>query len=985
MRIFAASLLLILLAHPVPAGGTSTEIKFRSLETEHLRVVYYDEEQYYIIPHLARSYENSMGFYRGFFGYTPSEQVTVFFQDFDDYGYAGTSTIPNNYITLGIEPFEYVYETCPTNERINWVMMHELMHVVASENATGADEFFRAVMFGKVNAQPENPESILYTYLTNPRRYAPRWYHEGIAVFMETWLAGGIGRALGGYDEMVFRSMVRDGAYFYDVVGLESEGTAADFQVGQNSYLYGTRFMSYLAVHHGPERVIEWVNRAPGSKGYYASQFKKVFGASLDDEWSRWIEFEHAWQEANLDSIRQYPLTPERTVCDRALGSASRSFYDEKTGKLYAAVNYPGELAHIAAIDFATGSMEKICHVQTPALYYVTSLAFDPDAGTLFFTTNNGKHWRDLNCVDVHTGRQRRLLDNNRTGDLVLNPADKSLWGVQHHNGFSTLVRIEPPYDDWGLVREVLPLPYGKDIFDLDISPDGRTLTCSMIDVTGRVYLVQMEVASVLGGDGAYEVLWEFANTAPANFVFSRDGRYLYGTSYVTGVSNVFRYNFDTLEVECLTNCETGYFRPVSVPGDSLCVLSFTGGGFRPVVIPVEVLEDVAAVRYLGNEVVARHPVVKDWKLGSPRAVELDERTTYKGDYGRLRNIELMSLYPVVQAYKDNASIGFRANFMDPVGLNGGDFTATFTPTGDVPGDEIPHLAFRYRLYPWSVGATLNRADFYDFFGPTKTSRKGYSVSLARNDFLIADSPRFLDYTLSVAHYGDLERLPDYQNVAASFDRYTVASVELNFDETRRTIGAVEPEQGLVAGAGVYGNYVNEELYSSFRSHVDIGGPTGWDHSSVWLRNAAGYSFGDPSDSFAYFYFGGFGNNWVDHGEVKRYRDYESFPGVELNEISGTNFARSMVEWTLPPVRFRRLGFPSLYCTWARPALFTTGIVADATNHVSQRELVGVGAQVDFRMVIFSGLESMFSMGFAGAFEEGRKPETEFMISLKLL
>ena len=60
-------------------------------------------------------------------------------------------------------------------------------------------------------------------------------------------MAGGMGRILGGYDEMVFRTMVLENAYFYDVVGLESEGTTIDFQVGQNSYLYGTRFVTWLA------------------------------------------------------------------------------------------------------------------------------------------------------------------------------------------------------------------------------------------------------------------------------------------------------------------------------------------------------------------------------------------------------------------------------------------------------------------------------------------------------------------------------------------------------------------------------------------------------------------------------------------------------------------------------------------------------------------------------------------------------------------
>ena len=80
----------------------------------------------------------------------------------------------------------------------------------------------------------------------------PRWYLEGSAVFFETWMAGGLGRGQGGYDEMVFRAKVRDDDKFYSPLGLESEGTAVDFQVGVNDYLYGTRFISYLALTYGP-------------------------------------------------------------------------------------------------------------------------------------------------------------------------------------------------------------------------------------------------------------------------------------------------------------------------------------------------------------------------------------------------------------------------------------------------------------------------------------------------------------------------------------------------------------------------------------------------------------------------------------------------------------------------------------------------------------------------------------------------------------
>src|SRR6185436_15890508 len=105
-----------------------------------------------------------------------------------------------------------------------------------------------------------------------------------------------------------------------------------------------------------------------------------------------------------------------------------------------------------------------------------------------------------------------------------------------------------------------------------------------------------------------------------------------------------------------------------------------------------------------------------------------------------------------------------------------------------------------------------------------------------------------------------------------------------------------------------------------------------WDHSSLWLRSAAGYSFGSRSNTLAYFYFAGFGNNWVDHGEVRRYRDYYSFPGVPIDDqesLAGTNFGKVMLEWDLPPLRFRRVGLPNVYANWARLAVFTSGLLTN--------------------------------------------------------
>ena len=508
-----------------------------------MRIVYPGQALSFLIPHIAATSESALRYHRRFYDWEPKEKVTVFVEDFSDFGHGGATSVPTNFINYGIAPFSYIYETVPAVDRLYWMANHELAHLATMDPTAGRDRRARAFFGGKVAPIAENPLSIFYNYLTSPRWNAPRWYHEGIAVFVETWMAGGLGRSLSPYDEMVFRSMVRDGAHFYDVVGLESEGTTVDFQVGVNSYLYGARFMSYLALEHGPDRLIEWTARRPGSKAHFAAQFQHVYGTDLDDEWRRWIEWEQTWQQDNLAAIRTEPTTPYETISSTALGSVSRGFVDDEAGKLYVAIRYPGQLAHLAALGLATGEIQKVRNLKGAALFYVTSLAWDPAERQIFYTSDNYE-WRDLNVIDVDTGASRRLQRDARIGDLAFDPTSRALWGVRHFNGLSTLVRMPDPWTEWNQMRT---FDYGDDLYDIDVSPDGRWLTGALTHVDGTQELVRFDTADLIAGDAKPEELFDFAESAASNFVFDPSGRYLYGSSFYSGVSNIFRYDFEAV------------------------------------------------------------------------------------------------------------------------------------------------------------------------------------------------------------------------------------------------------------------------------------------------------------------------------------------------------------------------------------------------------------------------------------------------------
>ena len=952
------------------------------VETSDIRIVYVDATESFLAPFAARTFLNSFAFHRKLFDFKPSERPTVLLVDFSDYGNAAAGSVPRNTVQVQIAPLSYLFETLSASERLTMLANHELVHVATMDQSTGSDSAFRRLFFGKVNPIAEQPESVLYFYLTSPRVAVPRWYLEGIAVFVETWMAGGIGRAQSGYDEMVFRAMVRDNSRFYDPLGLVSEGTKIDFQVEANSYLYGARFMTWLAYTYSPEKLIEWVTRRPGSRAYFASQFQHVFGTPLDQAWKEWIAFEHEFQRKNLEAVRQYPITVGTDLSPRALGSISRAYYDATSGRIYAALNYPGHVAHIGAIDTPGGAIEHFVDIKGPKIYQVASLAADLPGNALFYTTDNGAH-RDLMRYDLATGRTRLLQKDLRVGDLAMNPVDRSIWGVRHLLGIASIVKIAPPYTDW---TRVVSLPYGTVLYDIDVSPDGSMLSASVGEVSGKQNVRVYRIASLQSGDTTPVAEFDFGGlTVPNSFVFSPDGRFLYGSSYFTGVSNIFRYELATKQLEPVTNAETGFFRPIPLGNDELIAFRYTGEGFVPVRLTARPQKDLAAITFLGERTVAKHPVLQSWQVGSPQNFDYDAEPKTQGTYHLSGGLLLESFYPILQGYKDTAAIGVRAELSDPLRLNHSALSVSYSPDPSLPGRERVHVGAEYRRYDWEAHAIWNGADFYDLFGPTKTSRKGYTLGLARTETLIFDEPKRLTARIEGRFAGNLDQLPEYQNVPVVVDQLISVNTDLAYSFVRSSLGHVDEEKGQKAGLSLHVDRANGEFFARVHGTYDVGAALPLGHSSVWLRSSAGFSPQDPDEPFANFFFGGFGNNYVDRGDEKRYREYYSFPGTDLNAIGGRNFVKSLAEWNLPPLRFSRAGTPGAYLAWMRPAIFVGGIVTNVDDEPSRRRALTAGGQLDFRFTILSALDLTLSAGAAVAVSPGEQTRKEAMVSLRVL
>jgi len=130
------------------------------------------------------------------------------------------------------------------------------------------------------------------------------------------------------------------------------------------------------------------------------------------------------------------------------------------------------------------------------------------------------------------------LIKDARIGDLVYSRADRTLWAVRHFNGVPRWCGSRSPTNDW---NQVYSWPFGTT--STTSTSRGRPAAGGLAgEISGRQSLRLWKTQPLMEGDTTSTTLYDFGSSVPASFVFSPDGKSLYGSSYYTGVSNIFRW-----------------------------------------------------------------------------------------------------------------------------------------------------------------------------------------------------------------------------------------------------------------------------------------------------------------------------------------------------------------------------------------------------------------------------------------------------------
>lgn len=968
-------------------------------KTDSVTICFYNKQQAQYIPHLMRKYQEARTLHNQIWNGLPSQAPFMFLADTEDDGNAGVSAIPHTYIKIGMAPMNMAMFTMPTAGRYDFVYKHEYTHVVMDDKTNSTDDAWRRFTGNKVVLDSKYPLSALWSYLDVPRWYAPRWYHEGIACFMETWLSDGVGRALSGYDETYFRTQVNDGKELYHIVGLETEGSTSDIEQGSTGYMYGTRFVNYLTLKYGFDKLVEFYNRTEDSETFYAKQFEKVYGRKLREVWDEWREYETVHQKENLDRIAEYPLTDLRKLVDRNFGSMSPMIVDEDRHIAYSAVNHPGDFARIIRIDLdesgrGSNGVKDVTRIDGVKSHQPAYVAYDKKGQRLIWTDRNSKI-RGLVVYDLEKKKVEKHLKYQRMYDICYDNVHDCLYGLLSNQGLCLLVKYDSSLEN----REILySFPFGVSVSDLDVSHDGTKIVAALLGNRGDHSLIMFDIEDIENAGAGYQTLYSFDDSNLSQFRFSADDSKLVGFSYYTGVPNVWSYDIATEQFDLLTNVRTGVFAPYLASNGLIYAFEYSSDGMTPVTFEYKELHDANSVEFLGQKAFDANPQLSEISTVKNPLQELSFGEVYDSVkiYSPFNEIKFQGVYPDVSGFVDRKAwnnvtpvLGAHIAFYDPLSLFSVNLFVGASPWSHNDWKNRFHAMADIRYRRWTLNTSWNPTNFYDLFGPRRASRKGYSVSLAYDYKNQLQAPFTWSWGGAVAHYGGMDALPLYQEIEVDegITSFQTASLYAGASKLKSTLGAIEPERGYSVSANAYTYLADGKLYPSLDVTADLGCllPVG-NHNSFWLRTAAGQSFGDSKSALGNSYFGGFRNNYVDNGAINRYRAASAFPGARIDQISAHSYAKVTGEIGFSPIRFENFGLLQCYPNYIQFLLFGNGMITNLWEDLNTRQALyySVGAQMNIQMVFFTHMKTTLSVGYARAWADNLK-QGEFMISLKLL
>lgn len=309
-----------------------------------------------------------------------------------------------------------------------------------------------------------------------------------------------------------------------------ANGGLVDWPAGAAQYAYGAYFHQYLADRYGAESIARLADETSGRVPYFGVRaFRKVFGRSLG---ALWEDFEaDTRSQAHEDNTPRVRLTHHGF----AVGAAAFS----QSGRLFYSIANPHGFPSLMELPRDGSAPQKVA-----SRYLGSRIA--PAGGILVFdqmeVVNNVGLQSDLHAVSEDGGPVRRLTDRARAADPDVSPDGRTIvCTVQSADRRALATMLLPRAGETATPDSLLAEEF-TDYASPRWSPDGQSIAAERRRVGGPSEIVVIDVATrqvraIVSSTGARNVTPFWISSGTILFASDREGQPfgIYAADVVTG------------------------------------------------------------------------------------------------------------------------------------------------------------------------------------------------------------------------------------------------------------------------------------------------------------------------------------------------------------------------------------------------------------------------------------------------------------------
>lgn len=567
-------LLVAISAQPVQGQVRDRRLHWRTIQTEHFDITY-PQPLGLMARRTAALCERAHLRLSHLLGPTGNGRVQVLLTDDSDAANGSATVVPYNQIRLFASAPEDLSPLGDYDDWLNVLIVHEHTHVLHLDTIGGIPALINRI-FGKIYA---------------PNQVQPRWFIEGLAVHEESRET-----TAGRLRSSMFEMYLRMDALEDRLLRMDELSTGVDrWPRGNAYYLYGSRFVDYIAEEHGRESltaISQDYGRQliPYSLNRAARRATGLGFTELYDRWQAQVQrsaaelVQRIEEEGRIEGRRltfhgEQARAPRFVDASTVVYSASIADQDPSLRRVSIASEDPEEVG--TAFERSLGNSYP-----APASDGIYFNQLEAHRDIYFFG--------DLFRWDPQSERSTRLTHGWRIGESDVSPDGRRIAFTV--NGAGTRHLMIADTADIEATAEVLYRnPRYGQVYTPRFSPDGTKVAVSLWREGGYRDIGLIDVdsrdARLLTDDRALD-------TGPA---FSPDGRHLYFSSdrrtpataeTMVGIANLYRMELATGRTEQVTNVIAGAYSPdVSPDGRHLVYLGYTSRGFDLFVLDLEQLQ----------------------------------------------------------------------------------------------------------------------------------------------------------------------------------------------------------------------------------------------------------------------------------------------------------------------------------------------------------------------------------------------------------